>query len=144
MASCAFDVFTGDWARALCSGGKLVLCPREFLLDPPRLYDLMCREQVDCAEFVPAVLRNLVQHLEETGGSLAFLRLLVAGSDVWYAGEYRRIRRLCGAQTRLINSYGLTEATIDSTYFEAADLDLPADRSVPINLPHGRAAAELT
>jgi amino acid adenylation domain-containing protein len=135
MASCAFDVCTGDWVRALCSGGKLVLCPREFLLDPPRLYDLMRREHVDCAEFVPAVLRNLVQHLEETGGSLAFMRLLVAGSDVWYAGEYRRIRRLCGPQTRLINSYGLTEATIDSTYFEAADLDLPEDRPVPIGRP---------
>ncbi|HEY1380035.1 MAG TPA: condensation domain-containing protein, partial [Gemmataceae bacterium] len=66
MASCAFDVFAGDWTRALCSGGKLVLCPREFLLDPPRLYGLMLREEVDCAEFVPAVLRNLVQHLEQT------------------------------------------------------------------------------
>jgi amino acid adenylation domain-containing protein len=135
MASCAFDVFTGDWARALCSGGKLVLCPREFLLDPPRLYGLMAREQVDCAEFVPAVLRNLVGHLEETGDSLGFLSLLVAGSDVWYAGEYRRICLLCGPRTRLINSYGLTEATIDSTYFEAADLDLPEDRPVPIGRP---------
>jgi non-ribosomal peptide synthetase component F len=37
MASCAFDVFTGDWTRALCSGGKLVLCPREVLLEPARL-----------------------------------------------------------------------------------------------------------
>jgi amino acid adenylation domain-containing protein len=135
MASCAFDVFTGDWTRALCSGGKLVLCPREFLIDPPRLYELMRREEVDCAEFVPAVLRNLVQHLEETGESLAFMRLLVAGSDVWYAGEYRRIRRLCGPRTRLINSYGLTEATIDSTYFEGAELDLPEDRPVPIGRP---------
>src|SRR5262249_29955201 len=93
------------------------------------------REQVDCAEFVPAVLRNFVQHLEEAGGSLEFMRLLVAGSDVWYAGEYRRIRRLCGPRTRLINSYGLTEATIDSSYFEAADLDLPEDRPVPIGRP---------
>jgi amino acid adenylation domain-containing protein len=135
MASCAFDVFTGDWVRALCSGGKLVLCPRESLLDPPRLYELMSREHVDCAEFVPAVLRALVQYLEETGGSLAFMRLFVAGSDVWYAGEYRRILRLCGPQTRLINSYGLAEATIDSTYFEGAELDLPEERPVPIGRP---------
>jgi amino acid adenylation domain-containing protein len=135
MASCGFDVFTGDWVRALCSGGKLVLCPREFLLDPPRLYELMHREHVDCAEFVPAVLRNLVQHLEKTGESLAFMRLLVVGSDVWYAGEYHRISRLCSPETRLINSYGLTEATIDSTYFEEAELDLPEDRPVPIGRP---------
>ncbi len=135
MASCAFDVFTGDWTRALCSGGKLVLCPRDILLDGPKLYDLMRRERVDCAEFVPAVLRHLVTHLEETGQSLSFMRLLVAGSDVWYAGEYRRIRGMCGPQTRLINSYGLTEATIDSTYFEGTALDLPEDRPVLIGLP---------
>src|SRR5262249_30682079 len=92
-------------------------------------------EKVDCAEFVPAVLRSLAQHLEETGQTLEFMRLLVAGSDVWYAGEYRRIHGLCGPRTRLINSYGLTEATIDSTYFESAELDLPEDRPVPIGRP---------
>src|SRR5262249_9914318 len=32
MASFSFDVWTGDFARALCSGGTLVLCPRESLL----------------------------------------------------------------------------------------------------------------
>ena len=135
MASCAFDVFTGDWTRALCSGGKLVLCPREALLDAPRLYELMRREGVDCAEFVPAVLRNLVRYLEQTGQTLGFMRLLAAGSDVWYAGEYRRIKNLCGSGRRLINSYGLTEATIDSTYFEGDALDLPESRPVPIGRP---------
>ncbi len=135
MASCAFDVFTGDWTRALCSGGKLVLCPRDILLDGPKLYDLMRREGVDCAEFVPPVLRNLVTHLEEIGESLSFMRLLAAGSDVWYAREYRRIRKMCGPRTPLVNSYGLTEATIDSTFFEGTTLDLPEDGAVPIGRP---------
>jgi amino acid adenylation domain-containing protein len=135
MASCAFDVFTEDWMRALCSGGKLVLCPREVLLEPARLYELMRHERVDCAEFVPSALRSLMQYLEESGQSLDFLRLLIAGADVWYAGEYRRFRRRCGPQTRLINSYGLTEATIDSAYFESTDLDLSEERPVPIGRP---------
>ena len=34
MASFSFDVFTGDFVRALCSGGALVICPSEFLLEP--------------------------------------------------------------------------------------------------------------
>ena len=37
MASFGFDVFAGDVVRALASGGKLVLCRRSRLLDPPRL-----------------------------------------------------------------------------------------------------------
>ncbi|MGD9899868.1 MAG: amino acid adenylation domain-containing protein, partial [Calditrichaceae bacterium] len=135
MASFSFDVFAGDWTRALCSGGKLVLTPREILLEAPILYDLMIKENIDTAEFVPAVLRNLVDFLEEHDKDLNFLRNLIAGSDIWYVEEYRRFNRVAGPETRLINSFGLTEATIDSSYFETKELDLPGDRLVPIGRP---------
>jgi thioesterase domain-containing protein/acyl carrier protein len=135
MANPAFDVFTGDWARARGSGGALVFCPREILLDPPALLDLMRRERVDMAEFVPAVVETLIPHLERTGQSLDFMRLIAVGSDVWHAGEYERLRRLAGPEARVVSSYGLTEATIDSTYFEGTLADRPANRPVPIGRP---------
>ncbi|AGA31110.1 amino acid adenylation domain-containing protein [Singulisphaera acidiphila] len=135
MANFAFDVFTGDWVRALGSGGTLVFCPRETLLDPPALYELMVRERVTCAEFVPTVIENLLPYLEVSGKSLDFLQLLVVGSDLWHAGEYERLRRLAGPATRIVNSYGLTEATIDSTFFEGSLADRPANRPVPIGRP---------
>ena len=135
MASFSFDVFAGDFVRALCSGKTLVICPREYLLDPPRLYALMRCEGVDCAEFVPAVLRALAEYLLETGQTLGFMRLLICGSDSWYAGEYEKFRRLCGPATRLINSFGLTEATIDSSFFEAGELPGSPDLPVPIGRP---------
>lgn len=136
MASVSFDVFTGDWVRSLCSGGRLVLCPRNWLLDPENLYALMQQEQVDSAEFVPVVLRGLLDYLETSQQRLDFMRLLVCGSDRWYVSEYERIRRLGSAETRIINSFGLTEATIDSSYFEAADdVNLPTDALVPIGRP---------
>ncbi|MCC5614798.1 amino acid adenylation domain-containing protein, partial [Nostoc sp. CHAB 5836] len=118
MASFAFDVFSGDVIRALCSGAKLVLCPRGWLLEPDKLYKLMLLEKIDSAEFVPAVLRNLVEYLQRTQQNLHFMKLLVVGSDSLYVQEYQEFRRFCGEQTRLINSYGVTEACIDSTYFE--------------------------
>ncbi len=135
MASFAFDVFTGDWIRALCSGAKLVLCPREMCLEPESLYALMCQEQVTCAEFVPAVLRLLMAYLQETGQSLDFMRLIMVGSDVWYAHEYREGLTLTGTGTRLIHSYGVTEATIDSTYFEGPIEAGEGARGVPIGRP---------
>ncbi|GHG84274.1 non-ribosomal peptide synthetase [Comamonas sp. JC664] len=135
MASFSFDVFAGDLSRALCSGGKLVLCPREWLLEPPRLLALMREERVDCAEFVPAVLRGLLQHLEETGQSLDFMRVLVAGSDAWYVNEYHRLQAVIGDDTRLINSYGVSEATIDSTWFESGELGPGDTQLVPIGRP---------
>ena len=134
MANFSFDVFSGDLVRALCSGGKLVLCPREWLLASQRLVALMHQEEIDCAEFVPAVLRNLVHYLDESGQCLDFMRVLVCGSDSWYMGEHTRFLRSAGPETRLINSFGLTEATIDSSYFEGK-LDLSADQVVPIGRP---------
>jgi len=94
MASFAFDVFSGDLIRALCSGAKLVLCPREWLLEADKLYQLMLEEKVDSAEFVPVVLRNLVQYLEKTRQNLHFMRLLVVGSDNLYINEYQEFQRL--------------------------------------------------
>ena len=135
MANFSFDVFTGDLVRALCSGGKLVLCPREYLLDPEKLYALIVNEQIDCAEFVPAVLRLLIQYLESTGQNLSFFRLLICGSDSWFAEEYKEFQKYCGDNTRLINSFGLTEATIDSTFFEGSVSDLVNEQIVPIGRP---------
>ncbi len=135
MANFSFDVFAGDWSRALCSGGKLVLCPLDFLLAPERLYALMRQETVECAEFVPVVMRALLPYLEESGQSLDFVRVLAVASDVWYVGEYWRIQRLCGPRTRLINSYGLTEATVDSSLYDGRPDALREDGSVPIGRP---------
>ena len=132
MANFTFDVFSGDLVRGLCSGGKLVLCPREWLLAPEKLYPLILEEQIDIAEFVPAVLRNLIQYLEKTGGRLDFMRLLICGSDAWYVGEYHKFSQFIGPETRLINSFGLTETTIDSTYFEGSIHNLSPDQLVPI------------
>jgi amino acid adenylation domain-containing protein len=134
MASFSFDVFSGDLIRALCSGAKLVLCPREWLLEPDKLYKLMRLEKIDCAEFVPAVLRNLVQYLERTKQNLHFMRLLVVGSDSLYVKEYKEFQRFCGSETRLIHSYGVTEATIDSTYFQWGTGEL-RNGLVPIGRP---------
>ncbi|MEH2350380.1 MAG: amino acid adenylation domain-containing protein, partial [Nostoc sp.] len=135
MANFSFDVFSGDLVRSLCSGGKLVLCPQESLLVPEKLYGLMREQAVDCAEFVPAVLRNLIEYLKKTKQNLHFMRLLVVGSDSWYVKEYQEFQHLCGLETRLINSYGVSEATIDSCYYENPGVNQPVDELVPIGHP---------
>ncbi|MDT3396169.1 amino acid adenylation domain-containing protein [Streptomyces sp. B1866] len=135
MASPSFDVFTGDLVRALASGGTLVLAGRDLLFDTARLYRVMREERVDCGEFVPAVVRGLMRYCEREEVRLDFLRLLVVGSDAWKVEEYERLRGLCGPDTRVVNSYGLTEATIDSAYFEGPADGLEPSRMVPVGRP---------
>jgi amino acid adenylation domain-containing protein len=138
VAGFAFDVFTGDWVRALTTGGTLVACPRPVLLDPPALADLIRRERIECLEVVPALADVLAAHLERQGEDLAGIRLLAVGSDTLRARLYRQLCRLVGPGGRVVNSYGLTEATIDSTYFggppggpEGEDGPVPIGRPLP-------------
>ncbi|WP_175439954.1 non-ribosomal peptide synthetase [Micromonospora nigra] len=115
MASFSFDVFTADVVRALGFGGRLVLCPRPLLLDSAGLYALLRRHDVDFADFVPAVLNPLLDHLDSTGGSLDGLETVVCGSDAWTAANAARLRSRCGPRVRIVNAYGVTEAAVDST-----------------------------
>lgn len=138
MADTAFDVFTGDWVRALCSGGSLVLCHKETLLRPRGLFSLITSKKITIAEFVPATLRALLDHVESEQETLSTFRMLICGSDLWTIREFKRACRMTNPDARVINSYGVTEATIDSTYFEVAEDELSAfedDEIVPIGQP---------
>ena len=135
-AGFAFDVFTGDWVRALTTGGTLVACSRSVLLDPAALADLIRRERIECLELVPAIANALASHLEQQGEDFGGIRLLAVGSDTVRGTLYRRLCRLVRAGGRVVNSYGLTEATIDSTYFGGPPEDVESeDTPVPIGRP---------
>ncbi|TDD01521.1 amino acid adenylation domain-containing protein [Nonomuraea deserti] len=123
LADPTFDVYVGDLARALLSGGTLVICPRETLLRPERLYALMRSHRIDIAEFVPAVLRGLVRHVSAAGARMDFMKILVVGSDVMKSGELAEVAGSVGTDTLIVNSYGLTEATIDSTWHRHGPAD---------------------
>lgn len=135
MASISFDVFIADIVRSLCIGAKLVMAPYETVLVPEHLYALMCQEQVDSAEFVPAVLKKLTEHLEQAQETLEFMHLLAAGADTWPMHDYIQTLRLCDSKTVILNVYGLTEATIDNAHFEGGEITRWVDGSVPIGRP---------
>ena len=134
-AGFSFDVFTGDWVRALSTGGTLVGCPRSVLLDPAALCDLIRRERIECLELVPALADLLATHIEQKREHLGGIRLLAVGSDTVRGRLYRRLRRLVGPGGQVVNSYGLTETTIDSTFFGAARDGFDGDGPVPIGRP---------
>ncbi|MEU5534177.1 amino acid adenylation domain-containing protein [Streptomyces sp. NPDC020362] len=134
-ANIAFDVFTGDMVRALCSGGTLVLCHRETLLDPARLYALLQQERIDFADLVPVVIRRLSAYVAEQGRLLDNFKVLAVGADIWFMQDYWNLAKLCPPGTRLVNSYGITESTVDSGLFETPMPERGDEEPVPIGRP---------
>ena len=137
MTFFAFAVFQGDVIRALCSGHKLVLLPQEMLLAPKRLFECIQEQKVDFVEFVPTILRPLVEYVRVSGKDLGFLRVIAVGADRWYFDEHKAVSECCGPNTKLIHVYGSTETTLDSTFFCLGNQDSSVSDSdlTPIGLP---------
>ncbi|MBQ4800729.1 amino acid adenylation domain-containing protein, partial [Pseudoalteromonas sp. MMG006] len=135
MASVGFDVCVGDFVRALCSGGKLVLCPKETLLSPSELLTLIHDEQIQIGEFVPAVLRGLLGYTREAGIAFPNFSYLIVGSDSWSLEEHANAQSLLAKTTKLVNSYGVTECTVDSTIFNSTDVSPESFKGANIGWP---------
>lgn len=118
VATYSFDVFSGDWIRCLCSGSKLVMCSESVPKSPEQLFNLIQNNKVECAEFLPVFLRSLFSYLSDTKQKLTTLKILICGSDKFFVSEYNHFINFLSPNTRLINSYGTSETTIDTSYFE--------------------------
>lgn len=118
VASFSFDVFAGDICRALLNGGRLVICPHEARVDPELFYQLLREHRISVFESTPPLVLSVLKYIKEHGLDCSFLKLLIIGSDILSRRDYEKIVADFGDKTRIINSYGVTEATIDSSFYE--------------------------
>lgn len=135
MASFSFDVFTGDVIRALTNGGKLIICPKDTRIDLPALYELLSKHEISLFEATPALIVPLMEYIYENQKDIHFLKLLILGSDICPLEHFKKLLDRFGSFMRIINSYGVTEATIDSSFYEATAVNLPNSGNTPIGKP---------
>ena len=135
MASMSFDVLLATWC-ALTNGGMLVVCPGEALADPPAIYALLAQNRITILELTPSLILPLTEYVHRHGLPLDFLKVLIVGSEAIAGHHFETLQKRFGKQLRLINSYGLTEATIDLSFFEADPAGvLNQTASTPIGKP---------
>jgi tyrocidine synthetase III len=137
IASISFDVFCGDICRSLLQGGSMIICPSDIRPDPQQLYDLIRTHQINIFESTPALILPLMTYIYEETMDISCMRVLILGSDICLLEDYKNLLQRFGHQMRVINSYGATEATIDSSYFEDTLENLSATGITPIGKPFG-------
>ncbi len=113
--------FVGEILPLLCVGGALVLARDEELLDLGRLADIIARREVSIVSAVP----TLIAALNSRRCDLSSLRLLLSGGE---ALDIDDIDHLLNTVS-IVNSYGLTETGICSTFYEV-------DKTWPSEEPH--------
>ncbi|WP_329585521.1 non-ribosomal peptide synthetase [Kitasatospora sp. NBC_01250] len=135
LGSYSFDVSAFPIFLPLLHGGTIVLVPDEP--SRPALHELVTRHRPDTFAITPSHL-ELIEHydLELTG-----VRTLMAVGEQFTRAAADRARRRVGPDTRIINGYGPTEATVICL---AHVLDgSESGPVVPIGLPGPFAQVEL-
>ncbi|MFT5194820.1 MAG: amino acid adenylation domain-containing protein [Candidatus Promineifilaceae bacterium] len=136
MASLSFDVFAGDLVRSVTNGGELVICPADVRVDPAALYALLAEHRINIFESTPALVVPLMEYITENRHPIAFLKQLIIGSDSLPSAHYRSLAKRFGQDIRIFNSYGATEATVDSSLFESTSTSKePISQNTPIGKP---------
>ncbi|WP_052258134.1 non-ribosomal peptide synthetase [Pseudoalteromonas maricaloris] len=135
MAGLSVDILLGDMMKALGCGGRLEICPKEVLLSPDKLYQMIQSREITYGDFVPAVIRALTDHLLESGQKLDAMAYISVGCEAWYGRDLRRLKRVIGENTECFNLYGQTESVIDASYCRATELVLADVDTVPVGQP---------
>jgi len=135
LASFSFDVFAGDLSRALTNGGTMVICPGDRRADLEALYRMIKSYRINILESTPALLIPLMTYIHENMLEIESLKLLIIGSDSLPVEEYRKLKQWYSQKMRILNSYGLTEVTIDSSFYEKEAEEIQGVGNVPIGRP---------
>ncbi|MCW0212720.1 MAG: amino acid adenylation domain-containing protein, partial [Pseudonocardia sp.] len=121
FASLGFDVAVFDMVMALCVGGTLVVVPAEARVAGPPLTDLLAEHGVTHAILPPSLVAALPADCDLPDASV-----LVVGTE---AVPPAVVERWAG-RVRVVVAYGLTEATVNSTFW-------PAEPGGPVPPPIG-------
>ncbi|NOQ25537.1 MAG: amino acid adenylation domain-containing protein, partial [Bacteroidales bacterium] len=134
IASFGFDVFAGDIARSLLNGGKLVICNNEERSDLGKLLKILVSQKINVFESTPGLIIPLFDYAAESQKVFNDLELIIIGSDILKTQDYINIQSKYGEKIRIINSYGVTEATIDTSFYEEKN-NISQEGNIPIGKP---------
>ena len=113
----SFDAAVWELFWPLCVGARAVLAPPKLHLDLDAFLALIERENVATLHFVPAVLQVFLAAIAP--GRCASLRHVFCSGEPIPATAVERFNDVLDAE--LINLYGVTEVSIDSTFWSACD-----------------------
>ena len=117
----------------LLQGQTMVLIPDEVLKDIPRFLQTLALHRVTRLILVPSLLRTLLDTYHDLPARLPSLKLWFVGGEALSSDLVQRFRQ-CLPHSRLINLYGASEASDDTTWYDTDMMSSELSR-VPIGRP---------
>ncbi|MFN2746574.1 amino acid adenylation domain-containing protein [Bacillus sp. z60-18] len=130
ISNYVFDAFMFDMFGSLLNGAKLVVAPKETILDMGRLAAMLENEKVSVLMITTALFNMLVDMRPD---SMKTLRRVLFGGERASVDHVRRALKTVG-KGRLLHMYGPSESSVFTTYHPVNDVSADA-QSIPIGKP---------
>ncbi len=127
----SFDFAIWEIFTALLNGAQLVVADPDRQLDGSYLADLIEDQKITIAGFVPSHLETFLE--TQISGKGNSLRQVFCGGEILSPKLQERFFQIYPS-TKLYNTYGPTEATIDVTHWECRNNEQWA--RIPIGRPN--------
>ncbi len=134
VVSHSFDVFVADLCRSIYSGGTLVITSKEERVSPGAMYSLATKHRVNIITSTPALIMLFVDYLAQNDLKVDSLKWLFFGGEALNQEDYQRLQVFGEGKVSIVNCYGVTETTVDSTALVTISTQLES-RTVPIGKP---------
>ncbi|MCY9398871.1 lichenysin non-ribosomal peptide synthetase LicA [Bacillus haynesii] len=130
ISNYVFDAFMFDVFGSLLNGAKLVIAPKDTILDMSRLAHVLEKEKVTVL-MITTALFNLLTDMRPD--SLKGLRRVLFGGERASVDHVRKALKTVG-KGRLLHMYGPSESTVFTTYHPVNEVPDDA-QAIPIGKP---------
>ncbi|MGU9503872.1 lichenysin non-ribosomal peptide synthetase LicA [Bacillus paralicheniformis] len=130
ISNYVFDAFMFDVFGSLLNGAKLVIAPKDTILDMSRLAHVLEKEKVSVL-MITTALFNLLTDMRPD--SLKGLRRVLFGGERASVDHVRKALKTVG-KGRLLHMYGPSESTVFTTYYPVNEVPDDA-QAIPIGKP---------
>lgn len=116
--SCSFDFSVWEMWGALLTGARLVIADASEAVDQSAFARLLATEKVTVLNAVPSVFRHFVAAYAKAPLPLS-LRYVIFGGEALEPVSVRQFADIAqGCQPMFVNMYGITEATVHTTFHQ--------------------------
>jgi amino acid adenylation domain-containing protein/non-ribosomal peptide synthase protein (TIGR01720 family) len=119
FVSPSFDVYGEEIFPTLCCGASLVIDPGAISRSAQDLCGLMDEQEITVVHITPALWHQFVDELSLNRRSVSKqLRLFITGGESPSLEKLKKWAALTNQQSKFVNAYGPTEATITASVYE--------------------------
>ncbi len=121
--SFAFDVSVWELWGALLHGGTVVMISHLLSRSPADLYQCLCEQRVTVLNQTPLAFYQLAQVQQHAHQQLSLRYIMIGGEVLDFSRLAPWFARLGDQHPQIINLYGLTETTVNVSFYRLTQAD---------------------